>query len=138
MRFINFLCQILRQPNIGSVSRFEVFSNVTTLISETQNIPEVFHVVWFGLHLIFINNGRPAGRFSIFKIKVFTSELREPFTNNTLSYGTLYINGTYIFSCFYSIFSFSGIKKKTSNGKKWISFSYIFTFSVKTLKIHSP
>lgn len=45
-------------------------------------------------NLVFITDCKPTGRFSIFQIKIPTFESNEPLTKNTLSYGTISINGT--------------------------------------------
>lgn len=73
---------------------------------------------------VFIRTSRT---FSVSQIKISTSEPSDPLTNDTLSYGTILIKGTYLFCCFYSVF-FSG-NKRALNGEN--VFSSILAMSVK-------
>lgn len=58
------------------------------------------------LHLLIINDCSPGGMSSVFQIKIFTLGPRELFMNRILSYGTISVNGTYLFFFLYPIFYF--------------------------------
>lgn len=68
---------------------------------------------------------KAAGTFSVSKIKISPFESSGPLRKATISF-----NGASIFA-FYSVFA--NIK-----GQKCFSFSSIFTFNGKTVKIHKP
>lgn len=85
--------------------------------------------LWLFLFIITIWSSSTAWQnILVFQIKISISK---PFMNSTFSYGTIFINGAYLFCCLYNIFS----EIKASNDKIAFHFSYIFTFSIKTFKI---
>lgn len=77
------------------------------------------HITWIinnqHFNLDIINDCRPARMFSVFKIKISTSELGESLTNSILN-TFISINGTYIFLCVQSVF-FLSRNKEASNDK---------------------
>lgn len=89
-----------------------------------------------GVNEIWSSSTTAALSKSALQIKIYSSEFSQPLTNTTLSYGTLFINGSYLFlllvmvvvQCFF--FHSGNIKS--------ISFSTIFTFNIKTIKIQNP
>lgn len=85
--------------------------------------------------LVSVNDCRLMGTFSVFPIKIATSEPIEQLMNITLIYGTICINGTYLFAVCTVVFSFAKIKHQMT---KCISFSCIFFyFNLKTFKIRN-
>lgn len=77
------------------------------------------HVRCPGLFLIRIfiwSSSTNVGLLEPFQIQISTSEASKPLTNNTLNYGTISVNGTYIFCCSYSILLLSE-NKIASNDK---------------------
>lgn len=102
MRYVDYLCNVL---------------------SDFFNLPS---------DLVIVNDCRLMRTFSVFPIKIASSESIEQLLNITLIYGTICINGTYFFCSLCSSFSFAEIKHQMT---KCISFSWIFSFNVNTFKI---
>lgn len=98
-------------------------------------------VIWVVFNQRFhfaINDCRLARPFSVFRIKISTSEPRELTSNNALSYGTISINVTYLSLLFVQCFLPLYGNKRTSNNENASYFGSIFTFIVKAFKIHNP
>lgn len=64
--------------------------------------------VWCERDLVIINESWPVEILSTLQLKSYSSESSQPLMNTTLSYGTLFINGSYLFCCswwwLYSVF----------------------------------
>lgn len=71
--------------------------------------------------LVIINGYRTTGTFSVSQILNFTSKTNDPLMNSTLSYGTITLNGTYLFCCSYIVY-FLSRNKKVSDEKNSIIF----------------
>lgn len=80
-----------------------------------------------------LNNWRPAEVFLILRIKLYTSELSDLVKNSTPSYGTVPINGSYLFCCLYSVLSFI----QQSNNKNVSDLPPFSVLTKKTFKIHN-
>lgn len=82
-------------------------------------------------NLVFITDCKPTGRFSIFQIKIPTFESNELLTKNTISYGTISINGTHHFCCLNSVCFFFFENNRASNNETTYNFSSIFAYNKK-------
>lgn len=81
-------------------------SHIQLLLNVFQSSYEIWRIsLWCHLSCEYsdlVKDCSPVKAFSIFQIKLSTSELSETLTNITLSYSTICIIGTYSFFCLYS------------------------------------
>lgn len=87
--------------------------------------------------LVIYNDDESGGIFSPVQIKISAPERNKPLTDNNVSQGTIFINGTH-FSLFAQLLFFFTEIKEYKMIKKSISFTLTFCNYLRSARVHLP